>query len=805
MIKKLFSAALLIFTAGIINSYAQCTPNISCIPQGTDYGICPDSATGIATGIVGVPYSQALSIKTPPTAAHWGTPSATIDSLVVTGVDSLAPGLTYVCVPSRSFVPGSGCILISGTPTQAWHHTIVVHITPHVYAFFTHLTATPTTNTQYRSIVYLPAPILTSTLTPSPICSGTAFNYVPLSNTTGTTFAWTRAVVTGISNAAASGTGNPAETLVNTTANPVNVTYSYVLSAANTGSSSPYSVVVTVNPSPSLGSSLTPAAICSGTAFSYTPTSLTTGATFTWTRAAVTGISNIAGSGTGNPNETLTNTTATPINVTYNYTVTAGGCVNPNVFSVVVTVNLCSCSQAMNSSLAPPAICSGTAFNYTPTSTMANTTFAWARAAITGISNAAASGTGNPNETLTNTTAAVINVTYVYSLTLSGCTNTYSVVVPVNPIPTLNSTLTPASICSGSVFSYTPTSATTGATFAWTRAMTAGISNLAASGTANPNEILINTSAAPVNVTYVFTANANGCVNPATYSVVVTVNSAPAMNSTLTPAAICSGVAFSYMPTSGASGATFSWTRAAVTGISNAAASGSAGINETLVNTTTSPVNVTYVYTVSANGCTNPVTYNVVVTVNTCITCTQSLSSTLTPPPICSGHTFSYVPTSSTTGTTFAWTRAAVTGISNIAATGTGNPNEILNNTTANSINVTYVYSLTANGCTNTTTYSVVVTVQTCTGIQENLFSQNVTVYPNPTNGSFKIAIKNAAFGELLINIFDVQGREVYSASDKNNSNDYIKEINLKNLAKGTYTIKLSAGADVKIQKIVIE
>ena len=68
MIKKLFSAALLIVTAGIINSYAQCTPNISCIPQGTDYGICPDSATGIATGIVGVPYSQALSIKTPPTA-----------------------------------------------------------------------------------------------------------------------------------------------------------------------------------------------------------------------------------------------------------------------------------------------------------------------------------------------------------------------------------------------------------------------------------------------------------------------------------------------------------------------------------------------------------------------------------------------------------------------------------------------------------------------------------------------------------------------------------------------------------------
>ena len=55
MIKKLlFTFAL--GTAVAFTSLAQiCTPNVSCIPSGTTYGICPDSATGMAIGTVGVP------------------------------------------------------------------------------------------------------------------------------------------------------------------------------------------------------------------------------------------------------------------------------------------------------------------------------------------------------------------------------------------------------------------------------------------------------------------------------------------------------------------------------------------------------------------------------------------------------------------------------------------------------------------------------------------------------------------------------------------------------------------------------
>jgi hypothetical protein len=191
-----------------------------------------------------------------------------------------------------------------------------------------------------------------------------------------------------------------------------------------------------------------------------------------------------------------------------------------------------------------------------------------------------------------------------------------TVTVTVNPLATLSSSLTPPAICSNTAFSYAPTSATPSTTFNWSRSAVVGISNSAASGSGNPNETLINTSATPVSVTYAYTLIANGCTNPTPFNVVVVVNPTPTLTSTLTPPAVCDGNPFQYIPASGTPGTTFSWSRAAVAGISNPAASGTDDPNETLYNLTTLPVNVTYVYTLSANGCANPVTYNVVVTVN---------------------------------------------------------------------------------------------------------------------------------------------------------------------------------------------
>ncbi len=340
--------------------------------------------------------------------------------------------------------------------------------------------------------------------------------------------------------------------MTNTTSSQVSVTYVYTVSANGCTNPITYNVVVVVYPKPTLSSSLTPPAICSNTLLNYLPVSATTGATFSWTRAVVAGISNIIGSGTGNSNETLINTTVNPVNVTYVYSVSANGCTNATPYNVVVTVNP---TPILSSTLAPPAICSGTTFNYVPSSATAGASFNWNRPPVTGISQPSASGSGDPNEVLTTLTTFPNAVTYNYTITANGCSNTQSVIVTVNPNATLSSSLTPPDICGGTAFSYTPTSATVGTTYSWTRAAVAGISNVAANGVGAVNETLNDTTGFPVNVTYVYTASANGCSNPTTFSVVVKINPAPELTSTLTPPAICNGTPFYYLPTSSIPGA----------------------------------------------------------------------------------------------------------------------------------------------------------------------------------------------------------------------------------------------------------
>lgn len=293
-----------------------------------------------------------------------------------------------------------------------------------------------------------------------------------------------------------------------------------------------------------------------------------------------------------------------------------------------------------------------------------------------------------------------------------------------NPNPVLSSTLTPAAICSGATFSYTPTSATPGAAFTWSRTAITGISQPAATDTAAISEVLTNTTTAPISVTYVYTTEAAGCSN--IQNVVVAVNPPPALSSSLTPPGACSGTAFSYTATSGTPGATITWTRAAVSGISNPAGSGTGNINETLTNTSTTPVTVIYIYTVSSNGCTNAPGQQVQVTISP----VPSLSSSLTP-STCSGSIFSYTATSTTPGVSYTWSRATVSGIAEAGTSGSANINEVLTNTTTSAISVTYVYNLNSSGCAGSS-QNVVVTVYPSPAVSLSAFTMQVCVSDAP-------------------------------------------------------------------------
>lgn len=286
-------------------------------------------------------------------------------------------------------------------------------------------------------------------------------------------------------------------------------------------------------------------------------------------------------------------------------------------------------------------------------------------------------------------------------------------VVTSTDAPTLNSSLTPPAICSGSIFNYSPTSTVTGTTFNWTRAAVSGISNTSGAGSNDPSEILNDTLSTPVNTTYIYTLAANGCTNPATFSVSTTVNPTPLLTSTLTPSAICSGTSFSYTPASSTSGTAFSWTRASVTGISNTSASGTDNPNEILTDTTTAPVNTIYSYSLIANGCTNPTSYNVTVTVYPAPSILFVLNDT-----ICNADTI-IIPLSNTVNSTYSWfafNNANTDGESITNQTNDTIFNVITNNAqTIETVNYAIIPTALGNSCIGDTTFFSVVVIPTVT------------------------------------------------------------------------------------------
>lgn len=347
--------------------------------------------------------------------------------------------------------------------------------------------------------------------------------------------------------------------------------------------------------------------ICSGTRLEYTSTSALSGVSYSWTRAAVTGISNVAGSGNGaSIKETLTNTTNASIDVTYVITMIANGC--NNTANVTVTVHP---KPELTSVKESAAICSGSPYNYTPTFNMAGVDYSWTRSYMNGIEEPDVSGTGPIDETLTNSSYSTISVRYTINMVSDkNCGSIQEIKVPVFASPLLTSTLYPSPICSGGTFNYAARSRTSGVSYSWNRLANSDINSNdgGASGAgANISETLVNTATYPVTVEYEITMEVTDgtttCDNIERVEVVV--NPSPVLSSSLAQETICSGEPFSYTITSATSGANYIWKRDKVTGISQTQGFGTIPyINEVLTNTTDGSIIVRYDISIEANGCT---------------------------------------------------------------------------------------------------------------------------------------------------------------------------------------------------------
>ncbi|MBS1979238.1 MAG: gliding motility-associated C-terminal domain-containing protein [Bacteroidetes bacterium] len=746
-----------------VTSISQTLTNPTNVNQTATYNVTPTSTLGC----VGTPFAITVTVNPKP--------------VIPAQTSTICSGGTFTISPSDG-VPTAATIVPAGT-TYSWPNPVVTGgitggSSQTGQANISQTLTNPTNTTQTATYTVTPTSgaagacvgatfTVTVTVNPTPaipnqtatICSGGTFTITPANSGAtvvplGTTYSWAAPVVTGgiTGGSAQAGQINISQTLTNPTNTVQTATYTVTPTSGAAGScvGAPFTVTVTVNPTPVIPNQVS--TICSGSAFTVTPsnggaTIVPVGTLYTWTAPIVTG-GLAGGSAQGvaqtSISQTLTNPTNTAQTATYTVTPVSGTCTGAT-FTITVTVNPMPAIPAQSAT-----VCSGNAFTVTPvdgvpssaTIVPAGTLYTWPAPVVTGGitgGSAQAVGVASISQTLTNPTNTVQSATYTVTPVAGSCTgSTFTVVITVSPMPTIAAQTT--SVCSGSAFTVTPTNGVptaativpAGTTYTWTAPLvTGGITGGSAQavGVSPISQTLTNPTNVNQTATYTVTPFAGGCTGP-TFTVTVTVNPKPVIPAQTV--SVCSGLPFTISPTDGVptaativpAGTTYAWSAPVVTGgvTGGSSQTGQSNISQTLTNPTN--VNQTATYTVTptsgaAGACVGS-TFTVTVTVNP-VPVIPAQTAT-----ICSGGTFNVAPANSlpTTivpaGTTYTWTAPVVTGgITGGSAQAVAQPN--VSQTLVNPTNAV-----------QTATYTVTPTsgaAGSCVGAS---FTLVVTVNPQP-------------------------------------------------------------------------
>jgi hypothetical protein len=425
----------------------------------------------------------------------------------------------------------------------------------------------------------------------------------------------------------------------------------------------------------------------------------------------------------------------------------------------------------------------------------------------------AAGGTGYIWSSGATTAAASLSpaVTTTYTVTVTDantCENTGSIPVTVNPLPVVTFSGNDT-ICEGSSTTIT---AGTGTGFAWSSG------DLTAAATLSP----VVTTTYSVTVT-----DGNSCEN--SDSIEIVVNPLPTVSITGVDT-ICSGQS----TTLTANGAlTYLWSTSATTA------------SVTVTPTASGPISVAGT---DVNGCINNDTLVVTVTPQLI-----ALINPLGNIPICEGDSI-VLDGSGSTGTNFSWSTSATTTSITVAPTANttyaltvsdgsscdGTDSVIVsvnplpatpvitqtgNTLTATSGFANYQWFLNGNPVgTNSNTYTsttdgnVTVTVTDANGCSATsavfMFvgvrdgfgaGLSMDLYPNPNNGLFTLVLESDAIRDLGIVVYDLAGRNVYARELNLSAGKWSGQVDLGNVAKGVYILRLRSGSMTDFRKVIVE
>lgn len=80
----------------------------------------------------------------------------------------------------------------------------------------------------------------------------------------------------------------------------------------------------------------------------------------------------------------------------------------------------------------------------------------------------------------------------------------------------------------------------------------------------------------------------------------------------------------------------------------------------------------------------------------------------------------------------------------------------------------------------------------------------NLSIFPNPTNGNFNVQFNSISDKDILINVYDISGRQIFAKSYPN-QNIFAQNIQLSNVQSGVYLVNIQNGNQKSVRKIVIQ
>ena len=369
-------------------------------------------------------------------------------------------------------------------------------------------------------------------------------------------------------------------------------------------------VVITLSQTPSITNTVTSQDVCSTDAsLQFDFTTDVTGTTYSWVATENENLTGYNESGTTAfiPSQTITNTTNTDQDLVYTITPIADGCAG-TPFEYTLTIQPVPVIADKDET-----ICDGETFNIQPTDNSPTeivplgTTYSWSApvssptGAITGGSSASAQS--SISQTLTNTTDSPSTLTYTVQSEYNGCKgDPFEVVITVNPTVGVDAVADQV-LCNGDdtlAVEFSTTVEESGEiSYTWTNDNTE--IGLAASGSGNiPSFTATNSTTGPITanitVTSVYTYNDVSCDGESEIFT-ITVNPSPQVEFSEDEQFITSGeTTVPVTLSSPTDGVTFTWTALAEDGITGlTTTSGTDTIPaETLLNTTTGPLTVTY-------------------------------------------------------------------------------------------------------------------------------------------------------------------------------------------------------------------